>query len=300
MTQRRFFARPHRTLLMLLLALAVGAFAFSPAIDATTCAWAQDGGDDLLEGIDLGLDDGGDAGGDAAEPAADAADEGAAEAAPAATDSKEGGETKKEQSYLAWVLKAVGWFFGPVFLILSFIMVAFLVMNILALRRENIMPSGLTEQFNEHLEQKQFQEAYEVAKADGSFLGIVLAAGLAKLSSGYEEAAADMEAVGEDETMKLEHRLSYLALIGNVSPMIGLFGTVYGMMQAFSIIAVSGSTPDPSELAMKISTAMVTTFIGLAIAIPAVVVFNILRNRLARLVLEVGLATEGIMGRFKK
>lgn len=99
--------------------------------------------------------------------------------------------------------------------------------------------------------------------------------------------------------MKLEHRLSYMALIGNLSPMIGLFGTVHGMISSFQIIATSGSTPEPSELAKGISTALFTTLIGLAIAIPALAAYNILRNRVARLLLEVGVSSENLMSRFE-
>ena len=100
--------------------------------------------------------------------------------------------------------------------------------------------------------------------------------------------------------MKLEHRLSYMALIGTLSPMVGLFGTVHGMIKAFSVIATAGATPKASELAMGISTALLTTLIGLAIAIPALAAFNILKNRIARLVLEVGILSEGLMSRFEK
>jgi len=137
-----------------------------------------------------------------------------------------------------------------------------------------------------------------LAKGDESFLGQVLSAGLAKLSSGYDKALEAMQEVGQEENMKLEHRLSYMALIGTVSPMVGLFGTVYGMIQAFDVIARSTAQPKPSELAEGISTALLTTLVGLAIAIPAIAAYNILRNRVSRLVLEVGILSEGLMGRF--
>jgi len=107
-----------------------------------------------------------------------------------------------------------------------------------------------------------------------------------------------MQEVGEEENMKLEHRLSYMALIGTISPMVGLFGTVHGMINSFRVIARGGSTPKASELAKGISTALFTTLVGLAIAIPAIAAFNILKNRIARLVLEVGIISEGLMGRF--
>ncbi len=138
-----------------------------------------------------------------------------------------------------------------------------------------------------------------MAKGDESFLGQVLSAGLAKLSSGYPQAIEAMQEVGEEENMKLEHRLSYMALIGTISPMVGLFGTVQGMISSFRTIAESTGTPKPSQLAEGISTALFTTLVGLGIAIPAIAAYNILRNRIAQLVLEVGIMSEGLMGRFE-
>ena len=137
-----------------------------------------------------------------------------------------------------------------------------------------------------------------MAKSDDSFLGKVLSAGLAKLSVGYDQAIEAMQEVGEEENMKIEHRLSYMALIGTVSPMVGLLGTVQGMISSFSVIAFSPTAPKPSELAMGISTALFTTLVGLFIAIPAIAIYNILRNRAARFALEVGILSEGLMSRF--
>ena len=194
---------------------------------------------------------------------------------------------------------ALGWGYMLVFLALSFILVALFVMNLLTARRDNVCPVLLLDQFEEHLNEKQYQEAYELAKNDESFLGQVLSAGLAKLSAGYAQALEAMQEVGEEENMKLEHRLSYMALIGTLSPMVGLFGTVHGMIDAFRVIAISGSTPKAAELADGISKALITTAAGLLIAIPAIAAFNILKNRIARLVLEVGICSESLMNRFQ-
>ena len=202
------------------------------------------------------------------------------------------------ESQLTWMYKSLGPFYSIVFLALSFTLVALFVMNLLTARRENVVPVALVEGFEAHLNEKRYQEAYEMAKADESFLGQILSAGLAKLSSGYDQAIEAMQEVGEEEDMKLEHRLSYMALIGTISPMVGLLGTVQGMIATFSVIAGGGGTPDPADLADGISTALFTTLVGLFIAIPAIAAYNILRNRVQRLVLEVGILSEGLMGRF--
>ncbi len=217
---------------------------------------------------------------------------------------QEDGSDKKSDddegmSLLEWTFDALGWGYSLIFLGLSFTLVALLVMNLLTARRDNVVPVHLVEGFESHLNEKRYQEAYEMAKADDSFLGQVLSAGLAKLSVGYQQAIEAMQEVGEEENMKLEHRLSYIALIGTISPMVGLFGTVHGMIISFQVIAKSIQAPPASELAKGISTALFTTLIGLAIAIPAISAYSILRNRVSRLVLEVGILSEGLMGRFE-
>ncbi|MEM8947015.1 MAG: MotA/TolQ/ExbB proton channel family protein [Planctomycetota bacterium] len=211
------------------------------------------------------------------------------------------GSEDLEISYLSWAAKSLGWFYGLVFLGLSFTLVALFVMNLLTARRENVLPRDLVESFEQNLEAKNYQGAYDLAKGDESFLGHVLSAGIAKVSTGYNEAIEAMQEVGEEENMRLEHRLSYLALIGTLSPMIGLLGTVDGMISSFKLIAnTSTGAPDPQALAQGISTALFTTFIGLVLAIPALAAYNLLRNRVSRLVLEVGIISEGLMSRFQK
>ncbi len=202
-------------------------------------------------------------------------------------------------SWLSWGYSALGPMYSAIFLLLSFTLVALFVMNLLTARRDNVCPTELVEGFENHLNEKKYQDAYELAKNDESFLGRVLSAGLAKLSSGYAQSIEAMQEVGEEENMKLDHRLSYMALIGTLSPMIGLFGTVHGMINSFSVIANSPTTPKPSQLAAGISTALFTTLIGLAIAIPALALYSILKNRISRLVLEVGILSEGLMSRFQ-
>jgi len=212
-----------------------------------------------------------------------------------------GGASAKasDKSLLTWLLGSLGLFYIFVFLSLSFILVAMFILNIMAARRESVCPTPLVEEFENHLDTKNYQEAYDLAKSDDSFLGTVLSAGLARLSSGYQLAVDAMQEAGADESMKMDHRLSYLALIGTLAPMIGLFGTVEGMIRSFYGIAVAGTSPDPNKLAEGISTALLTTLIGLAIAIPAIAGYNILRNLVQRRILEVGITSENLMSRFE-
>lgn len=202
-----------------------------------------------------------------------------------------------QESFLSWMIRASG-FFGLILLLLSFLMVALIMANVLSIRRDNLMPPDLIGAFEEKINNKDYQGAYELAKSDDSFVARVLAAGLSKLNQGYSEAVEGMQEVGEDENMAMEHKLSYLALIGAIAPMIGLMGTVYGMILSFQTIANSATSPKPSELADGISTALFTTLEGLTVAIPAMIFYSLLRNRVARFSLEVGMISESLMNRF--
>ena len=236
----------------------------------------------------------------AAVPAvpADDADDAAQPAADESGDADDSGESKKSDNYLMWMVRSLGWFFSVVFALLSMTMVALIVINIVNLRRSQIVPEALVEDFGKLIDENRFQEAYECAKDNESLLGQALSTGLARMPSGYEKASQAMQDVTQAESMRLEHQLGYLALIGNLAPMIGLFGTVVGMIASFQAIASGGAAPSPQKLAEGIATALFTTELGLAIALPALAAYDILKNRLARFILDVAVVSESFMGRF--
>ena len=167
----------------------------------------------------------------AQEPAADAATAETPETAPAAAPAaSETPAAPQTESFLSWMIRASG-MFGLILLLLSFLMVAIIMMNVLQVRRDSLLPPSFVEAFESKLAGKDYQGAYETARNDDSFIARVLAAGLSRLNRGYSEAVEGMQEVGEEEAMAMEHKLSYLTLIGSIAPMIGLMGTVYGMIQ---------------------------------------------------------------------
>jgi biopolymer transport protein ExbB len=206
----------------------------------------------------------------------------------------------KAKNVLVWTYESLGLSYSLAFLAMSFTLLGLVVMALLTARRDNVCPPDLIQAVEENLDSGNVQAAAELASNDESFLGQVLTAGFSRLERGYAKAIEGMQEVGEEETMKLDHRLSYIAMIGNIAPMVGLLGTVQGMIASFEVIANNNSTPKPAELAAGISTALFTTLVGLIIAIPAIAIFNILRNRQQRLILEVGNASERIIGRFEE
>ena len=130
------------------------------------------------------------------------------------------------ENLLFFYAKALGLKYIVVFLLLSFGLVALLVMCFMQIRRVVLMPPGLSQAFEAHLESKEYQQAYELAKTDDSYLGHVLAAGMGKLQSGYTASVEAMQEEEGEQAMKLEHKISYVSLVGALAPMFGLLGTV--------------------------------------------------------------------------
>ena len=213
----------------------------------------------------------------------------------------DGGEAPASgKNALVYIAESCGWIFGPVFLLLSFIFVALLAMCFLQIRKAVLLPPTLAEQFEQHLEAKEYQPAYELAKNDDSYLGHVLAAGMSKLQAGYPAAQAAMEEAQGDEQMKLEHKISYVSLVGALAPMLGLLGTVQGMVSSFKTISDNpGVAPKPDQLASGIATALVTTLIGLWIAIPAIMFFQMFKNWLEEINSSAAEESTRLMSRFQ-
>jgi biopolymer transport protein ExbB len=222
-----------------------------------------------------------------------AQDEVAAEAAAEEEAEPEG------ESMLVFYYNALGLKYVIVFLALSFGLVALLVMCFLQVRKAVLMPASLSQAFEAHLENKEYQQAYELAKSDDSYLGRVLAAGMGKLQSGYGAAVEAMQEEEGEQAMKLEHKISYVSLVGGLAPMFGLLGTVDGMVSAFMIIAKSSTAPKPNELAIGISQALITTLIGLWLAIPAIACFALFKNWLQKLNADVDVEAMRLMSRFQ-
>lgn len=103
------------------------------------------------------------------------------------------------------------------------------------------------------------------------------------------------EALHEQALVHLR-KVEWCGIIGNVAPMVGLFGTVYGMIQAFDVLGVAVGQPRPDQLAAKISIALVTTFWGLLIAIPSLVIHGVFRSRIESFVGEAGVEVESVIG----
>lgn len=201
------------------------------------------------------------------------------------------------ENLLMYFINAMGPTYSIIFLILSFAFVTLVVMGVLQLRRSVLMPESLSNDFEQHVAAREFQPAFELAKENDSYLGHVVAAGMGALTSGGQSKAIEaMQDTSSDEVMKIEHKISYIALIGALGPMFGLLGTVDGMVRSFYVIAQSSTAPKPKDLASGIATALITTLVGLWVAIPAITAFAVFKNWLQRLSSDTDAEAERLVG----
>jgi len=166
-------------------------------------------------------------------------------------------------------------------------------------QRKSIIPAGVVDQARAHLSRGSYREALELTKREQSFFSRVLGAALGEASHGFSAMIRSLEQTSDELTTERLRRIEYLNVLGQVSPMIGLFGTVYGMILAFQSIVVSGGNADPVLLAGGIGTALTTTFWGLVVAIPALAGYAVVRNQIDALTAEATLVAEEMVNQFR-
>ena len=147
-------------------------------------------------------------------------------------------------------------------------------------RPQRIMPGKLRKQAANSLQQGRYRETLTMLGDDSSDFARVLHGGLSKASGGFTAMQRGLERAAGEVVARRNRPVEILNVIGQVSPMLGLFGTVYGMILAFQSIVTSGGNADPVLLAGGIGTALVTTFWGLVVAIPALAGYAAIRGRL--------------------
>jgi len=167
------------------------------------------------------------------------------------------------------------------------------------IRREKLIPPHIISEIEQLFEQEQYEQAIELCEAEDCFFTRILAAGLAKLGAGFERMTQAVQEAAEEEMTALFHKIGWLALIGTIAPMLGLLGTVIGMIDAFTVIASKAGAANPADLAEGISKALVTTFEGLVVAIPVLSAYTFFKNRVGRIMLELGVITGDLLDRFR-
>jgi len=198
---------------------------------------------------------------------------------------EDGGGPGREPIIL-FMIKSLGWVFGPILLAISVAMLALVVLLTLDLRMSSAIPAGFVDEFTDTVNKRKFKEAFDMARNDPSFLGQVLTAGMSRLQYGLEDAREaalnTLESIKSDK----EQKNNYNAVIATLGPLLGLVGTVFGMILSFSVLA-SGTQVNPSKLAEGISHALSVTLVGVGIACPAIFFNAFFRNRITRVCMDV-------------
>jgi len=215
----------------------------------------------------------------------EAAEEAAEEPAPkkAKKEAKEpAAEGRSEENVVIWVLRISG-LIGIFIIGLSCYFIQLVSRLFIDIRPIVAMPPELMDDLKQKMEKKDYKGVYQGIKEKDCLFSRYASAGLGELSAGLAEARDAMERTAEVQVVEMEKKISMLAVLGSLGPMIGLLGTLKGMIASFMVIARSDAGIKANEVAEAISEALVVTFMGVALSVPAIFFFAIFKNRVAQI-----------------
>ncbi len=185
-------------------------------------------------------------------------------------------------------------------ILLSVTALALMIEHSLSIRRQNLIPDGLEEQLSQSLAQGQVGQALSQCQASPSCLASMVSSSLAEVEIGWPAMEKALEEEAAEQAGRLFRKIEHLSLLGTIAPMLGLLGTVVGMLLAFREVANTQGAARASELASGIYQALVTTVAGLLIAIPSLAAYSVFRNRVDALLAESVGITKKILNPVKR
>jgi biopolymer transport protein ExbB len=192
----------------------------------------------------------------------------------------------KERTLFEQFVTSGGWIVWFILLPMSFATVYLTVVYAMTIRRKNLVPAGIGEKIGKMTTAVGLKGLTESLAGKEDLVSIAVAGAIKRgRDDWFRMREAFFESL-QEQALVLSRKVEWVNLIGNVAPMVGLFGTVVGMIQLFGAIVTAGGQPQPVQLAGGISVALVTTFWGLLIAIPALAVYGIFRNQIEAIVNE--------------
>jgi biopolymer transport protein ExbB len=212
-----------------------------------------------------------------------------------AKDPKEIGNETFFESVINW-----GGWVGWVIIALSVWTIAMIIEMSVNMRRDKLVPPELIDELEALMTEDEYQEALELCEAQPNFITNSLGAALPRINEGWGEMKSAMENAAGYESMKLQQKVGWLLFLSNLAPLLGLFGTVTGMIEAFKEIVRLGAKVTPTDLAAGISAALITTFDGLIAGMPALWAYQFFRNRAARISVDFGGVLEKLTEKFRK
>lgn len=202
------------------------------------------------------------------------------------------------QSFLQIV--HAGGLVGYLTMSLSVAAAAVVIDHLFTVRGERLMPGRLIEPLRDAIKQGQLSKAEQLCRQQPSLLSQALHAGLTEAAADWAVVEKAVEDCLAEQAARLYRRVEYLAVIGNIAPMLGLLGTVIGMVMAFREVAVTQGAARAADLAQGIYLALVTTVQGLVVAIPSLAAFAVLRNRQDELLTEVAAKAHSLLAPLRR
>lgn len=182
---------------------------------------------------------------------------------------------------------------GMIIILISLVAIGMIAAQLFRIRREKLAPPELIEDLRALLADREIELSIQRCKETDtpSFVSRVVGSALRRSSRsqfGLLELRSSVEEMGQLEVDRMYRMTDGIGLIASVAPMLGLLGTVVGMVGAFDTITLSDGPARPDQLAGSISQALITTVLGLIVAIPATAMYTYLRNRIDHLTTEIG------------
>jgi biopolymer transport protein ExbB len=178
--------------------------------------------------------------------------------------------------------------------LLSVIGLTLIIQGLIKVRRSVLIPEESTQHIRDLIARREFKELIEFTENDPSFVSRALNPALKRAPS-FSSMKEAMETAIAEQTAEQFRKIEYLNIIGNLGPLLGLLGTVLGMIEAFQDLMAQGGDAKPATLAGGISTALTHTFLGLLLAVPCLAAFGVLRTMVDRLTVQGALISEELL-----
>ncbi|RKY38949.1 MAG: MotA/TolQ/ExbB proton channel family protein [Candidatus Omnitrophota bacterium] len=185
----------------------------------------------------------------------------------------------------------IGW----VIISLSILSLMIIIERLIYLYRIKIDSDEFLSRISSMVRRSQIEEAINTCEQTEKPLANILKAGILKIKEGKEEIKEAIKEAGREEILPLEKGLGALATIAHISPLLGLLGTVVGMINTFQVIQQGGYVVNPADLAQGIWAALLTTALGLSVAIPTYVAYNYLTMRVNNFLLQMEKAVNSFL-----
>ena len=184
---------------------------------------------------------------------------------------------------------------GHTIILLSFVGIALVIDSALRVTSGKLVPPLLVRQAVSLAREARLGEIVRLSRASDSILGHILGKVLAQRPLSLASAREALQEEGSKEVTRLQHRVGYIGFIAVVAPMLGLLGTVTGMIYSFNVLGTSQGTPQADELAVGVAEALVTTCEGLIVAIPLMFFHLYFRGRVTRIGQEAAGVCDSVM-----